>query len=93
VEWYFSFYRIVLITVDFENAVKFNLPNIEKPSKNPLLLGKTSDQYTWFALSKIKRSEIDNVLSIIPYSHGLYILQKIERLLKSDEVLVTESFN
>lgn len=65
-----------------------NLPNIEKPPKNPLLLGKTTDQYTWFALSKIKRSEIDNVLSIISYSHGIYILQKIDNLLKSDEVFI-----
>lgn len=89
----FKFIQIVLTTVDYKHAIKLNLPNIEKPSKNPLLLGKSSDQYTWFALSKIKRSEIDNVLSIIPYSHGLYILQKIERLLKSDEVLRTESFS
>eukprot|EP01080_Neovahlkampfia_damariscottae_P003947 gene3947-7157_t len=64
-------------------------PNLlEKPIHNPILLNLDTDEYIWKSLTKIKRSEIENVLSIIPFKHGVYVLKKMENIFKKVKVNV-----
>jgi U3 small nucleolar RNA-associated protein 12 len=56
---------------------------LEPPVHNPLFMGVTSDEYIWKHLTKVKKSEIENVLSIIPFKDGQYILKKMENIIKT----------
>lgn len=53
---------------------------IKVPDQNPLLMKMSVEDYVWFYLKKIRRSEILNVLSVLSYSHASYILTKLEIL-------------
>jgi U3 small nucleolar RNA-associated protein 12 len=56
---------------------------VEQPGKNPLLLGNKPQDFTWRSLLKIRRSEIDLVLAIIPYNYAIYLLKTLVQLIKS----------
>eukprot|EP00818_Percolomonas_sp_WS_P000897 CAMPEP_0117435616 /NCGR_PEP_ID=MMETSP0759-20121206/574_1 /TAXON_ID=63605 /ORGANISM="Percolomonas cosmopolitus, Strain WS" /LENGTH=981 /DNA_ID=CAMNT_0005227171 /DNA_START=299 /DNA_END=3242 /DNA_ORIENTATION=- len=56
------------------------------PDENPLLMKMEVNDYVWFHLKKIRRSEIVNVLSVLGYSHATYIMSKIEALLSRQRI-------
>ncbi|KAG2379221.1 hypothetical protein C9374_007360 [Naegleria lovaniensis] len=55
-------------------------------STNPLLLGLSIQDYVWKCLTRIARSDLDMVLSIIHFSHAYFILKQLDKLMKKKSV-------
>lgn len=53
---------------------------LEKPQKNIKLEGMKNDEYVWYSLNRIPKSEVSLVLSIIPFKHAIFILKKLNEL-------------
>ncbi|KAL9642898.1 hypothetical protein ABK040_010593 [Willaertia magna] len=52
--------------------------------KHPLLMGLKIDEYVWKCLLRIARSDLDIVLSILPFSYAYFILQNLRLLLQKN---------
>ncbi|KAL0479198.1 U3 small nucleolar RNA-associated protein [Acrasis kona] len=68
---------------DYQEAKNRNIA-AERPSANPLLMNMTPLAYTWRSLRRVRRSEVDLVLAILPYNYCIYVLNSILQLLKTN---------
>ncbi|EFC47236.1 WD40 repeat domain-containing protein [Naegleria gruberi] len=67
------------------NIIESIANNVTIP-KNPLLLGLSIEEYVWKCLTRIARSDLDMVLSIIHFSHAYFILKQVNKLMKQKSV-------
>jgi len=65
-----------------------NKPLVVPPEPNVLLLGKSHSEYLLWVISRIKPSNLESALSILPFGHVLMLLKFVDDWVKQHKELI-----